>query len=99
MRWSLARLERDPNQIVSVLSAFSCNLREAHHLATSDRYTPSQTVSDKPGVGNSAAVIFTTLLFLSEREVRRDVNPRSCSLYAIAVPYVCRLSVTFVRPS
>ena len=35
MRWSLARLERNPNQIVSVLSAFNCNLREAHHLVTS----------------------------------------------------------------
>jgi len=36
MRCSLARLGREPNQIISVLSSFSCSRRNAHHLATSE---------------------------------------------------------------
>jgi len=36
MRCSLARLERERNQIISVLSSFSCSRRGAHHLATSE---------------------------------------------------------------
>jgi len=36
MCWSSAGLERDPNHIVLVLSAFSCSLRDAQHLRTSD---------------------------------------------------------------
>ena len=35
--FSLARFERDPNQITSVLLAFSCSRRDAHHV-TPDCY-------------------------------------------------------------
>jgi len=55
-------LERNPNQIVLVLSAFNYNLREA--LVTSD--TPGQTVSDRLGVDESAAII--ELYIVSIRE-------------------------------
>jgi len=40
------RLKRDPNQVISVLSGFSCSLFEAHRLATSEVQTVGRSRTD-----------------------------------------------------
>ena len=57
MHCSLAKLERQPNQIISVLSSFNCSRHDAHHLATSETQLVRRSRTD--------SALSSTSLFLT----------------------------------
>jgi len=69
----------------------NCSLLKQKHDVTSFYDQPYAIATDCPSLNYGCAIATSEI-------GRKHVNSRSRSLYAIARPSVCRLSVTFVHP-